>query len=100
MNLLGTYILTTSAGVSVGIAGNPKRVYFVTNISDGTATVTKLYNGTTADTANFVLQVDGVISKGASNFIHSDMGIRFDKGLYVAGDAHTVGGCIVYEEEF
>lgn len=90
----GTQFLTTADAV-VGISGRPTRVYFITVLSDGTATVVKMYNGTSTG-GQFFHQIDGTISKSVTVYFGAQ-GLLFPAGCFLDVDTHTAGGAIAYE---
>jgi hypothetical protein len=92
----GTQLITTT-DAAVGTSGQPCRVFSVGLLSDGTAGVLILRNGTsTGDTA--VLQIDGTINK-MSTPIDFANGVLFPRGCYMDADAHCTGGFISYINE-
>lgn len=97
MNLKpGSQAVNTTA-ILVGTSGKPMRVYTITMISDGTAGVLKLYEGTSTG-GTLKLQLDGTINKQVS--FDSAMGIRFTSGCWMETDAHCVAGVITFSQEF
>lgn len=93
--LPGTQSVTTT-DLALGVAGRPTRVYSVSLISDTTAGTLKLRNGTTTG-GTLYIQVDGVISKGAT--FDSTEGVLFPSGCFMDADAHTVSGYVSFEQE-
>ncbi len=86
MGTVGTVSITNQTDAVVLRSGKPVRVFSVHAVSDGTATTVTLRNGTDA-TGTAYLQVDGVISKGATlDFSH---GILFPGGCFADVDSHT-----------
>lgn len=86
MGTVGTVSITNQTDAVVLRSGKPVRVFSVHAISDGTATVVNLYNGTDTNGTKY-LQIDGVISKGATlDFSH---GILFPGGCFADVDSHT-----------
>lgn len=97
MNLVpGTQAITTTDAV-VGVSGKPVRVYSVHMVSDGTAGILILRNGTSTGGTSY-LQIDGVISKGAT--LDFAEGIRFPDGCFMDADAHCISGVISFSQEF
>jgi hypothetical protein len=97
MNLLpGTQAVTTTDAV-VGVSGQPVRVYSVHMVSDGTAGTLILRNGTTTGGTSYI-QLDGVISKGAT--LDFANGVRFPAGCFMDADTHCISGVIVFSQEF
>lgn len=78
----------TSAGV-VGTSGRAVRIFGITVVSDGTAGVTTVRNGTSSSGTAYDV-IGGTISLGA----HRSYGIAgriFPAGCYIDADAHSVG---------
>jgi hypothetical protein len=92
----GTQLITTT-DAAVGISGRPCRIYSIGLLSDGTAGVLILRNGTsTGGTA--VIQIDGTINK-MSTPIDFAQGLLFPAGCYMDADTHCTGGFISFENE-
>lgn len=86
MGTVGTVSITNQTDAVVLRSGKPVRVFSVHAISDGTATSVILRNGIDA-TGTAWIQVDGVISKGATlDFSH---GVLFPGGCFADVDSHT-----------
>ena len=92
----GTYFLTTTDAV-VGVSAKPTRVFFMTVLSGGTASVVKLYNGTSTGGQIFH-QLDGTISKSVTVYFGAQ-GLLFPAGCFVDVDANTAGGAIAFETQ-
>ena len=96
MNLLpGTQAVTTTDAV-VGVSGKPIRVFSVHMVSDGTAGVLILRNGTGTGSTSYI-QVDGVINKGAT--LDFANGVLFPDGCFMDADAHCISGIISFSTE-
>lgn len=78
----------TAAGV-LGTASKPVRVFSITVISDGTAGVTTVRDGTTSSGAAYDI-IGGVISQGKT-VLYGEAGRLFPDGCYIDADAHSIG---------
>lgn len=92
----GTQLIAGS-DLAVGISGKPCRVFSIGVISDGTAGVCILRNGTTTG-GTAVLQIDGTINK-MSTPVDFANGLLFPAGCFADVDAHCVGGFISFINE-
>lgn len=97
MNLLpGTKAVNTTPAL-VGASGKLIRVFTIAMISDGTAGVLKLYEGTSSG-GTLKFQLDGVINKQVT--FDSTMGMSFPTGCWMESDAHCAAGVITFTQEY
>ncbi len=96
MGMPGTVSITNQTNAAVLTSGKPVRVFSVFLLSDGTASTVSLYNGTAASGTAFI-QIDGVISKGAT--LDFANGILFPNGCFASVDSHTVSLTIACQTE-
>ncbi len=93
----GTQAIVSGTDAAVGVSGVPCRVFTIHILSDGTAGVAILRNGTTASGTAYVTET-GTISLGKTvNF--GTQGIFFPGGCFLDVDSHVVGGCVTYAIE-
>jgi len=78
----------TAAGV-LGAAGRAVRIFSITVISDGTAGVTTVRDGSTAGGVAYDI-IGGTISQGKT-VIYGETGRLFPDGCYIDADAHSIG---------
>lgn len=86
----------TDIALITSIVGQPVRVFSVHLVSDGTASTVILRNGTSAAGTAFI-QVDGVVSKGAT--LDFANGILFPNGCFVDVDSHSQSIVVTYSAE-
>src|SRR5689334_10252714 len=96
MGMPGTVSITNQTDAVVLRSGQPIRVFSVHAISDGTATSVILRNGIDTSGTAFI-QVDGVISKGAT--LDFANGVLFPNGCFADVDSHTVALTIACQLE-
>lgn len=90
----GTQVIASGTDAPLGSSGIAVRVYTVHVISDGTAGVVSLRNGTSSSATAFVTET-GTINTGKTiNF--GTQGMLFPAGCFVDVDAHCVGGIVTY----
>lgn len=89
--------MVSGTGAIVGTSGKPTRVFAVNFLSDGTAGVLILRNGTTSGGTAYV-QENGVISKGVT-VSYGPVGILFPAGCFLDIDSHCVGGVVSYAKD-
>ncbi len=94
----GTQSITNQTDIALvtSIVGQPVRVFTVHVVSDGTASTVLLRNGTSTAGAVFI-QVDGVISKGAT--LDFANGVLFPAGCFVDVDSHSQSVVVTYSSE-
>ncbi len=90
------YALVAVDGV-VGTSGTPKILYSINWVSDGTAGVIKIYDGTST-AGTLVYQETGVINQGVYRLFGGTEGIVLKNGMYLDIDAHDVNVIIGYKE--
>jgi hypothetical protein len=96
MNLLpGTQRITADG--SIGPTGKPIRLYCVSLVSGGTASVLSLLNGSSASGTQYV-SITGTISTGV--VINFAGGMRFPDGLYADVDSNISSATFVFDYEF
>jgi len=88
----GTQLLT-AAGV-VGSSGKAVRVFNITVVSDGTAGVTTVRNGTSSGGTTYDI-ITGTVSTGV-NRNYGTQGKVFAAGCYIDADAHSIGVAVDY----
>jgi len=81
----------------VGVSGKPTRLYAVSLISGGTASVLSLYDGTSAG-GNEQVKITGTISTGT--VINFAGGLRFPNGLFADADANISSATFIIDQEF
>lgn len=97
MGMPGRQAVTNQTNIAIGTSGQPIRIFDAWAVSDGTATVVKLYNNTAASGSDYV-QIDGIISKTA-NLSINDTGLLFPLGCFASVDSHTVNLIVAYTQE-
>ena len=91
----GSAVLAASS--VVGTSGAPIRLFQVTILSDGTAGVVTIHNGTDTDGQEFVIPTC-VISKSVT-VQFGEEGLLFPAGCYYEADAHAIRAVLTYREE-
>lgn len=90
------YAVVAADGV-VGTSGTAKILYSINWVSDGTAGVIKIYDGTGTD-GTLVYQETGVINSGVYRQFGGSEGIMLKNGMYLDVDVHDVNVVIAYKE--
>src|ERR1041385_6331904 len=93
----GSQAIVSGTDAVVGTSGKPTRVFSVNFLSDGTAGVLILRNGTSTGGTAFV-QENGVISSGKT-VSYGQTGILFPAGCFLDVDSHCTGGVVSYSQE-
>lgn len=93
----GTQAITSGTDAAVGVSGVPVRVFTLHIISDGTAGVAILRNGTSSSGTAYVTET-GTISTGKT-VSYGTQGMMFPSGCFLDVDTHVVGGIITYAVE-
>ncbi len=93
----GTQAIASGTDAAIGTSGVATRVFTVHLISDGTATITSLRNGT-ASTATAFATETGTISTGKT-INYGLQGLMFPAGCWLDVDAHCIGGIVTYTQE-
>jgi hypothetical protein len=101
MNLLpGSQRITASGIVGPTVDGvthpKPIRLFCVSLVSGGTASVLSLLNGTSASGTQYV-SITGTISTGT--VVNFAGGLRFPDGLYASADGNISSATFVYDYE-
>lgn len=96
MNLLpGSQRITGDS--AVGPSGLPIRLYCVSLVSGGTASVLSLKNGTSTAGTEYV-SITGTVSTGA--VVNFAGGLRFPGGLFADADGNISSATFVFDNEF
>ncbi len=93
----GSQVIVSGTDAVVGTSGKPTRVFCVNFLSDGTAGVLILRNGTTSGGTAYA-QENGVVSSGKT-VSYGTQGIMFPGGCFLDVDAHCTGGVVTYAQE-
>lgn len=88
-------VLITADGV-VGTSGAPTRVFAIHVISDASAAVPLLENGTAASNTTWIKET-GTANTGKT-FTYGDHGILFPDGCNVDCDANTISVLVSYAQ--
>ena len=92
-----TTVNVGSTDAAVGTSGAPCRVFQKTVLSDGTAGVCLLRNGTSASGAIWVNTTNTINKSVTVNF--GEEGILFPGGCFADVDAHCIATLITYRNE-
>ena len=90
------YAIVAADGV-VGTSGTPKILYSINWVSDGTAGVIKVYDGTST-AGTLIHQETGTISVGVTRTFGGTEGVLVKNGLYLDIDSHDVFVSVFYKE--
>lgn len=82
---------------AVGTSGKPTRVFQITVLSDGTAGVSLLRNGTSTSGTIYVNPTNVVNKSATVSF--GEEGILFPGGCFADVDAHCIATLITYRQE-
>lgn len=93
----GTQAIASGTDAAIGTSGVKTRVFTVHLISDGTATVTSLRNGTSASASAFATET-GTASTGKT-INYGLQGLFFPSGCFLDVDAHCTGGIVTYTQD-
>lgn len=93
----GTQSISNQTDAAIGTSGKPTRVYYAEAVSDGTATLVLLKNGTSTGGTQFS-QLDGTISKSVSRYYGSE-GMWFPAGCFADVDSHTAFLTVCYSQD-
>lgn len=88
--------LVSTTDVALGVSGKPVRVYNISLLSGGTASVIALRDGTSAS-GTLRIQETGTISTGKT-FDYGFHGHYFPNGCFVDVDANIVSAMISYSQ--
>ena len=90
----GTQAIVSGTDAALGTSGTAMRVFTLHIISDGTAGVAILRNGTSTAGTAYVTE-SGTISTGKTiNF--GTQGMLFPAGCFIDVDSHVTGGIVTY----
>lgn len=90
----GTQAITSATDAAIGASGVAVRVFALHMISDGTAGVAILRNGTSASATIYTTET-GTISTGKT-ILYGTQGMLFPAGCFLDVDTHVTGGIVVY----
>lgn len=90
----GTQAIVSGTDAAIGASGVAVRVFTVHLISDATATVTSLRNGTSASATIYATET-GTVSTGKT-INYGTQGMLFPAGCFCDVDAHCVGGIVTF----
>lgn len=93
----GSQVIASGTDAVVGTSGQPTRVFTLHVISDGTAGVAVLRNGTTSGGTAYTTET-GTISTGKT-FNYGTQGMLFPSGCFLDVDSHCVGGVVTFALE-
>ena len=98
---VGTQYCTTAAGVAIGVAGKPTRIYHINVLSGGTAGEIKVYNGIAVVAANLYLQQLCTTVSTGNDFNYGQEGILFPNGAFLeeVSDANVVSSTVTFSQE-
>lgn len=96
MNLIPGSVRITGSG-AIGSSGMAQRVFSISLISGGTASVLSLYDGTSAS-GNLQISFTGTASTGA--VVNFAGGMRFPNGCFASVDGNISSATIVFCREF
>ena len=89
-----TQAIASGTDAAIGASGVPIRVFCLHIISDGTAGVASLRNGTAATDTAYVTET-GTINTGKT-IVLGDQGMIFPSGCFLDVDSHVVGGLVTF----
>jgi hypothetical protein len=93
----GSQAIAGGTDAVIGTSGKPTRVFAISFLSDGTAGVFILRNGTSTAGNPFV-QENGVVSAGKT-VTYGTTGIMFPAGCFMDIDTHVMSGVVEYAQE-
>ena len=91
----GSQVITADS--VVGVSGKATRVFAVNIVSDGTAGVVILRNGTSTGGTAYVTE-NGVVSSGKT-VTYGTQGILFPSGCFCDVDSHATSTLVAYTQE-
>lgn len=89
-----TQAIASGTDAAIGSSGIAVRIFTVHLISDGTATVTSLRNGTSSSATIYATET-GTVSTGKT-INYGTQGMLFPAGCFLDVDSHCVGGIVTY----
>jgi len=93
----GSQAIASGTDAAIGPSGKPIRVFAVNFLSDGTAGVLILRNGTSSGDPVYVTE-NGVISSGKT-VSYGPTGIFFPAGCFLDVDSHVTAGVVSFARE-
>lgn len=93
----GSQAIVSGTDAAIGVSGKPIRVFAINFVSDGTAGVVLLRNGTSTGGTAFIRE-DGVVSSGKT-VSYGQTGILFPAGCFCDVDVHVTAGVVSYSQE-
>lgn len=93
----GTQAIVSTTDAVVGTSGVPTRVFTLHIISDGTAGVASLRNGTSASAVASTTET-GTASTGKT-INYGTQGMSFPSGCFLDVDTHVTGGVVTFATE-
>lgn len=93
----GSQAIVSGTDAAIGTSGKPIRVFAINFLSDGTAGVFILRNGTSASDTIYV-QENGVVSSGKT-VQFGQTGILFPAGCFMDIDTHVTNGVVSFARE-
>lgn len=93
----GSQAIVSGTDAAIGTSGKPIRVFSLNFLSDGTAGVLILRNGTSASDTVYVTE-NGVVSSGKT-IQYGQTGILFPAGCFLDVDTHVTGGVVSFARE-
>lgn len=93
----GSQAIVSGTDSAIGPSGKPIRVFSINFLSDGTAGVLLLRNGTSASDTVYVTE-NGVVSSGKT-ITYGTAGILFPAGCFLDVDTHITGGVVSFARE-
>lgn len=93
----GSQAIVSGTDAVVGTSGKPTRVFALNFLSDGTAGVVILRNGTSTGGTVYVTE-NGVVSSGKT-VAYGPNGVNFPGGCFLDVDSHVTAGVVVYSQE-
>lgn len=93
----GSQAIVSGTDAAIGTSGKPTRVFAINFLSDGTAGVFILRNGTSTAGTVFVTE-NGVVSSGKT-VTYGQTGFFFPSGCFMDIDSHCTAGVVSYTQE-
>lgn len=93
----GSQAIVSGTDAAIGASGKPIRVFCVNFLSDGTAGVLILRNGTSASDTVYVTE-NGVVSSGKT-IQYGQAGMLFPAGCFLDIDSHVTAGVVTFARE-
>lgn len=93
----GSQAIVSGTDAVVGTSGKSTRVFAINFLSDGTAGVLILRNGTSTGGTVFITE-NGVVSSGKT-VPYGTTGVLFPAGCFLDVDSHVTGGVVSFSQE-